>query len=131
MFVGHPPTLQRLWHLPADLVRTPLEELRSRHEVKLLSLPELLRLLKRRQRALDQVPGALRFGLWGLGLGARARVCRSQPWACVRVQISLPLSLSPLQVSRDRALAAKKLRLERREEVLWSNNDSTCSRSSR
>ena len=55
MFVGHPPTLQRLWHLPADLVRTPLEELRSRHEVKLLSLQELLRLLKRRQRALDQV----------------------------------------------------------------------------
>ena len=55
MFVGHPPTLQRLWHLPADLVRTPLEELRARHEVKLLSLQELLRLLKRRQRALDQV----------------------------------------------------------------------------
>jgi len=81
MFVGHPPTLQRLWHLPADLVRTPLEELRSRHEVKLLSLPELLRLLKRRQRALDQVPGALSFGLWGLELGARAR-------ACVCVQIS-------------------------------------------
>ena len=42
-------------HLPADLVRTPLEELRARHEVKLLSLQELLRLLKRRQRALDQV----------------------------------------------------------------------------
>ena len=55
MFVGHPPTLQRLWHLPADLVRTPLEQLRARHEVKLLSLQELLRLLKRRQRALDQV----------------------------------------------------------------------------
>ena len=29
-----------------------------------------------------------------MGLGAwGARVCRSQPWACVRVQISLPLSL--------------------------------------
>jgi hypothetical protein len=66
MFVGHPPTLRRLWHLPADLVHTPLEELRSRQEVKLLSLPDLLRLLKRRQRALDQV----RLGAWGLGLGA-------------------------------------------------------------
>ena len=55
MFVGHPPSLQRLWKLPADLVHTSLDELRSRQEVKLLSLQELLRLLKRRQRALDQV----------------------------------------------------------------------------
>jgi len=55
MFVGHPPSLRRLWNLPADLVRTPLDELRSRPEVKLLSLEELLRLLKRRTRALEQV----------------------------------------------------------------------------
>lgn len=55
MFVGHPPSLRRLWQLPADLVRTPLAELRARKEVRLLSLQELLRLLTRRQRALDQV----------------------------------------------------------------------------
>jgi len=61
MFVGHPPSLRRLWHLPADLVHTPLEELRSRQEVKLLSLPDLLRLLKRRQRALDQVSLELKY----------------------------------------------------------------------
>ena len=48
MFVGHPPSLKRLWQLPADLVRTPLRELRKRKDVRLLSLEDLLRLLSRR-----------------------------------------------------------------------------------
>ena len=110
--MGHPPTLQRLWHLPADLVRTPLEELRSRHEVKLLSLPELLRLLKRRQRALDQVPGALSFGLWALGLGAwgaRARACVCADLSRVRVCVcrSLYRSPSPLSLSLPLSLSVQ------------------------
>ena len=77
MFVGHPPSLQRLWKLPADLVHTSLDELRSRQEVKLLSLQELLRLLKRRQRALDQAnrsqsqsQSQSRSGSIGFGFGA-------------------------------------------------------------
>lgn len=55
MFVGHPPSLRQLWQLEADLVRTPLRELQERKDVKLLPLPDLLRLLSRRQRALTQV----------------------------------------------------------------------------
>ena len=83
MFVGHPPSLRRLWHLPADLVHTPLAELRSRQEVKLLSLPDLLRLLKRRQRALDQV----RPRAWGLSLGSVSGLAP--------LRLSLPFTLAP------------------------------------
>lgn len=61
LFVGHPPSLKRQWRLGAELVQTPLGELRRRKGVRLLQLDELLRLLGRRQRALTQVSLELKY----------------------------------------------------------------------
>ena len=51
LFIGHPPSLRRLWSLDAALVNTPLRELRARADVELYPLRSLLELVRRRPAA--------------------------------------------------------------------------------
>ena len=55
LFIGHPPSLRRLWSLDAALVNTPLRELRARADVELYPLRSLLELVGRRPAAFTQV----------------------------------------------------------------------------
>ena len=62
LFVGHPPSLRKLWRLKGEVHETTLAVLRQRAEPDgVLSLSDMLRILAGRRRALGQVSLELKF----------------------------------------------------------------------
>ena len=62
LFVGHPPSLRKLWALPSEVHLTSAAELRQHaHPEGLLTLTEMMRILTGHQQTLGQVSLELKF----------------------------------------------------------------------